>query len=310
LLPYLILPGIALTIYSWRRRGRPDWVFLAIQACAALFLANLFIPSMQSVYHLIALDKVPHERLVMGMGFIGIIHMLYMIKLLTEVKISSSKLTRLAGAYSLGCLVITLLVGKYTHDHFPAFIGSWLLIIAAAILFCLIIHMLLIRRFVIAVGLLLVFAIISTFKIHPLYQGLGLAASNRVTSAMSAISKPEDTWVSLDQIYLENFGLLTDRDSLTGVQFYPDLHFWRQVEGPAGDPIYNRYAHVLFTANPDFPPIQLMQPDSFIVQFSCSPFVMNHVKYVLSPHPLYYGCVDKAATVKYPAQTFYIYRVR
>lgn len=309
LLPYLILPGIALTVYDWRKRGRPDWVFISIQACAFLFFANLFIPGMQGLYHLLLLDKVPHERLIMGLGFIGIIHMIYMMKLLIEVKISSRKLTIIVAIYGAVCLGVALLVGKYTRDHFPAFIDNWLLIFVAAALFCFIIYMLLIRRFIIMAVLLLAFSAGSVFRIHPLYQGLGVAAENRVTDTMRSISQPDDTWVTLDQIYMENFGLLADRDSLTGVQFYPDLNFWRKVSGPEADSIYNRYAHVLFTANPEFAAIQLMQLDSFIVKFSCSSFIKDHVEYVLSPHPLYYGCVEEVSKVEYPAQTFYLYRV-
>jgi hypothetical protein len=311
LLPYLILPGIVVTIAHLRKRGRPDWVFLAIQACVLLFLANLFVPGLQAPYHLLGLDKVPHERLIMGLGFIGIIHMLYLMKLLAGVKISARKLTAWAAAYTGVCLAFALLVGKYTREHFSAFISSWPLIIMGALLFCLIIYVLLIRRFVVAALLLMLFSFLSVVRIHPLYQGLGVAADNRVTDTMRSVSKPEDTWVALDQILLENFGLLSDRDSMTGVQFYPDLTFWRQLQqGPEAEKIYNRYAHVLFTANPEFPPVQLMQVDSFIVQFSCSSFVRSQVEYVLAQHPLYYGCVEEVSTVKYPAQTFFLYRVR
>jgi len=310
LLPYLLIPGVVLTVYDWRKRGCPDWVFVGIQGAAALLLANLFVPHFQLLYHLLMLDKVPHERLALGLGFIGLLHLLYTMKLVERVKVGYRKLTMVAAGYTLICLGVGLLVGRYTHQHFPLFIGNKWLIIALVAAFCLIIYMVLIRRFVLAMGLLLAFAFVSIVHIHPLYQGLGILAHNRVVDTMESVSGPKDTWATLDQIYLENFGLLSDRNSLSGVQFYPDIPFWRQIEGPAGDAIYNRYAHVVFTANPDFPAIQLMQLDSFIVKFACTPFVEQHITYVLTQQPLFYGCVEHVSTITYPAQTFYIYRVR
>jgi hypothetical protein len=309
LLPYLLPAGLALLAYEYRRYRRVDWVFVLLHGVIALFLANMFIPGGQTLYHLLLLDKVPHERLIIGLGFAGIIYTLLLMHKVSLVKIGRHKQTILAALYALACLAVALLVGKYTREHFPLFISSWVLIGGAAVFFSSIIYALLIRRFVLAAGLLLFFSILSTAHIHPLYRGLDPVLNNKVVQAMQSVSKPEDTWVSLDQIYLENFGLMADRDSLTGVQFYPDLTFWRQVEGKQADDIYNRYAHVIFTANPDFPQIKLQQLDSFIVRFDCSDFNRKHVDFVLTSQRLYYGCTRQISEVTYPAQTFYLYRV-
>ncbi len=309
LLPYLFIPGVVLTIYTYRKYRRVDWVFITIQGCVLLFWANMFVPGGQQLYHLLLLDKVPHERLVLGLGFVGIIHMLYLMKGLLAIKVNRHKLTISAAVYTIACLIAMLLVGKYTREHFPVFITSWLLIAGAAVFFCGMIYMTLIRRFMIASCMLLLFSLLSIWHIHPLYRGLGVAANNRVIPAMQAVSKPGDTWVSLDQIYIENFGLMADRDSLTGVQFYPDLDFWRQVEGKKADDIYNRYAHVLFTANPDYPPLQMAQLDAFIARFDCGSFNQKNVDFAISLQPISNACTQEVSTVSYPAQTFYLYRL-
>jgi len=311
LVPYLLIPGLILTAYQWLRSKRPPWTFIAIQISVLLFLANMLVPGGQSLYHLLLLDKVPHERLLLGLGFVGFLQLMYLIKNLDTVHVPRKyHPTIVAAVYSALCLVIFLMVGHFTREHFPLFIRSWTLIACGSALFSLIIFLLLVRQSMIALVLVACFSFASVCYIHPLYQGLGPIADNSVTRAMDTISKPHDTWVSLDQIYIENFGLLANRNSLTGVQFYPDLAFWRQLGGKANDYIDNRYAHVLFTANPDFPPISLVQMDSFMVHFECSPFIEQHVNFVLSLQPLSFACTKQTAIVRYPSQTFYMYKIQ
>lgn len=311
LLPYLLLPGILLTIYEIVKYRRLDWIFLCVQLCVALFFAHLFLASYhQGIYHVLQLDKVPHTRLLIGLGFVGFVHLLLLIKKLPALRIGRIKLTILAAVYTLGCFGVTMIAAKDTALHFPLFVPQWWLIIGAAGFFCGIIYMLLIRRFMLAMGMLVFFSVFSIVHVHPLYRGLGPILDNKVISTMQQVSQPGDSWATMDEIYAENFGILANRNMVSGTQFYPDLTFWRQAQGPQADDIYNRYAHVLFTAEPAAEPLELMQPDMFKVHVTCSPFIRHNVDYLLTTKPFQQPCVRQVGMVAYPnATTFYMYKV-
>jgi hypothetical protein len=200
--------------------------------------------------------------------------------------------------------------GKYVSDHYPLFIHNGLLIAFFGTFFAIIIFCFLTRRFIIAAALFLVFSLGCVFRIHPLYVGLGPVYNSKLTQAIGAVSKPSDTWVVLDDILFENFPAMSNRNSLSGVQLYPNLASWRQVEGPKADFIYNRYAHVTFSSDPALKDkLQLVQFDRFQAQFSCDAFIRQHVQYALSTHTVSNSCVKQVDEVHYPALTFYLYRV-
>jgi len=310
LLPYLLIPGVILLIYEIWKYKRVDWVFVGLHICIALFFANLFLfSSGQGLYHLFQLEKVPHARMIIGLGFLGFIYTLYVMKKLMLVTTTRRKLTLLAALYALGCLYVALLAGKYTQEHFPAFVADWRLIVIAAVFFCGTIYMLLIKRFVIAAGMMLFFSLLSIGHIHPLYRGLGPVAHNSVIDTMQQVSRPEDNWGVVDQLLLENFPIMAGRGSVSGTHFYPDLDFWRQVEGKKSDDIYNRYAHVLYTSKTNAPALELQQADAFTVRLDCSDFNRKNLDFVLSTKALNLPCATEVTRLPYPTQTFFFYRM-
>lgn len=310
LLPFLLIPGLALIAYDFYKKRRPDWPFITLHVPILLFAANLFLPTGQVMYKLTLLDKVPHERLLIGIGFISFVHMLFVIRKLSKVTLSPRIWHLLAGSYGALCLFALLATGRYMRDHYPLFISSPALIIGWALMFGTAVILILFRRPVIALGLLLVFTVGCVIKTNPLYQGLGPLLHNQVSSSISALSKPADSWVTVDEQLLENFGLMNGRDSLSGVQFYPDTRFWRQVDSELPPDLYNRYAHIVFTSESSTPPIYLVAPDHFNVRFSCDRFNEREVDFTLATHPLTGNCLRLEKKISYPARTFFIYRVQ
>jgi hypothetical protein len=307
--PFLALPGIAITITEWVKRRRVDWAFVSVQAVCFLFIFHMFVPGFNILYKPFLLDKVPHERLLIGLGFAGFIQMLFIVRKLVDIKLS--KTYRIATSiYSALVFGVLLIVGLYTKTHFPKFISSVLLICALSLVLAVIIWAMLFRKTILAGILILAFSFSCVFYIHPIYKGLGPLSNSKVLSDIKTVSKPGEAWAVVDDIYFENFALLSNRDSLSGVHPYPDLNFWRQVEGPKGDFIYNRYAHVIFNSDPAFKDrLVLNQFDNFQVQFACTPFTENHLRYVLATHALVQLCANKLEEIHYPAITFYIYKV-
>ncbi len=311
LLPFLLLPGFALIAYEWRRLRKIDWMLLAIQLCGLLFLLRAFVHHGNFFYKLLLLQKVPNNRLIIGMGFVGILQVVYIIKKLADLKLSKRRLTMPALLYGFSCFIVTLWTAAYTKEHYPLAVGRWATLIVLALIFVSIIVALLARRTVLALSLLLVFSIGSSYQIIPLYRGLGFDARSAVADHMDAISKPTDSWATADIPLFQNMGLLAGRRSITGTQLYPDLNFWRQVGGSQYDKVYNREGHAMLTTDPAVTaPIQLVAQNAYEVKFDCSSqFIHKNINFVLSIQPLHYSCAEPAGTVVYPKLTVYFYKV-
>lgn len=309
-LPFLFLPGLLLIYYEYRKRKTIDWLFIAIHVCALIFLARIFIPGLTLPSKLLLLDSIPHKRLFIGLGFIGIIQMLYLLKKLVIVRYTTTLKIVLA-AYSVVCLIVLLYIGYYVKHTYPLFISNWILIGSLAIIFAGIIAGVLFQKKIIAASLLLILSLASVYHIQPLYRGLGFLDDNKVDASIKSLSHHQDTWVVANDIYYENFGLINDRDSISGIQFYPDLRFWKQINAPNSATIYNRYAHIIFNSDPSITQkVRLTQPDVVQVTFKCDPFIIKNIDFVLSTQQIDTSCTELVKEVSYPQMNFYFYRVQ
>ena len=310
-LPFLLLPGFIVIYLEHRQKRKLNWPLLLLQLLGILFLANLFLGGLQPIYKLFLLSIIPHQRLFIGLGFLGVLQLLLIMKSLDSLKIPAKILTRLAAVYTLFCLAVLLWAGKYVRHNYPRFVHNPILIGFLAVFFAAIIFCFLSRRFRLGALLFLVFSLGCVYRIHPLYRGLGpLYPNNKLSQAIDSASKPGATWVTLDSIYFENAAMLSNRDSLSGVQSYPNVNLWKQVEGPKGNAIYNRYAHVEFTVSPAMTSqLTLVQSDTFDVKFTCDAFIEHNVQFALATSPITESCTKLVNKVTYPALTFYLYRV-
>jgi general stress protein CsbA len=281
-----------------------------VQLCAMLFMFDLFVPGLHLLYKVTLLSQVQHGRMYIGLGFLGVIQLLLILQSLQKLKLKQRRLDLLAAVYAFACLIILIWAGLFTREHYPKFVHSLVLIGAAALFFDIILFCFLSRRLRLGVVLLLILTFASVFHVHPLYRGLGPIYNGDLSKTIDRVSKPGDAWVNLDNLIYENVAIASGRDSLSGVKPYPSLSFWRQVEGPRGDRVYNRYAHVLFSSDPTLKEnLHLIGPDSFEVKFACTPFIEKHVQYAMAVHSLNYPCVSEVAEIHYPTTTFYLYKI-
>lgn len=308
LLPFLLLPGFVLLIYTYRKHRKIDWLLLGLQLGSLLLLARVFVPFGDLFYKLLFLHKVPNERLIIGLGFIGILHTLVFMKRLYEYKLRPHWL--LTFGYGGVCFAALIAIGLQVADKHPLFINNPAVITMLAGMFSMLIVLTMVNRIVLAAAAVLIFSLVSVVRIHPLYRGLGALTDSQVIKKIQAVSQPEDTWVTADNIVFENFGLVSNRDSLSGVSYYPDVSFWRQLDQSQAEAVTNRYAHVTFSSDPALnEKIRLVQLDSFIVKLECSDFVRREVDFVLSTQLIQLGCVKPVDTVRYPQITLYLYEI-
>lgn len=311
LMPYLLVPAIALVVYQYKRTRKVDWVLVMITLCALMFLARVFIPFGDPFYKLLLLHKVPNIRLMIGIGFVGMLVTLLVFKRMNDLKANRGYLNLLAFTYGLACLMAVLWVGYHIFNSHPLFLnGNHLLLWGMAGTFVAIIVLLLAKRTMLAVTLLLLFSLGSTVRINPLYQGLGFVKDNTIVQQIRQISNPDDTWATVGTIQFDTLPLLADRQSLSGVQFYPDLNFWSKVDGPQHEFMYNRQGHLLFVDDPAITePFHLVQGNYLQVKFMCSDFIKKELDFVVATAPMNHACINLKSTVNYPKLTFYLYEI-
>lgn len=308
LLPFLIIPGLILLIYEYRTTKIINWLLLITEIVALILIARLFIPFGDEFYKLLFLDKVPHKRLLLGLGFVGIIQLLIIIKSLQKVEITLKKLALLGFVYTFICFLALVVVGFDAIQHNPLFITNKLKVVFLAGAFSSIIFLFIIKRFVLAAALMLCFSFVSVYQIHPLYRGVGFENTAKISEVIQS-SEKDSVWVGAENIMLENIAIVYGRKSISGVEFYPDVKFWKSLD-PDKEYIYNRFAHILFQDKSQMPEkVRLVQSDLFYVQISCDDFVRQNIDYIITVNKIDHSCVQLYKTIEYPTATLHTYKI-
>lgn len=311
LLPiFFIIPSIALLMWLYVKQKKFEWVLSSIIVCNLLFLAYLFIPNIDPLTHLFLLHLVPHDRVMIGFGFLAIILLIYMIKVASDAKLIMSK--KILGSiviYSLIFYCLMIWTGFETIKLYPDFISSKKLVLLLASVLMIGFVLLLANRPRAGMTIIALFSLASVLYIHPLYRGLGVIYNNDVTKTIKDVSDSSSVWAAAQDIYIENFPQISGRAAITGVASYPNNSFWKANTDLKDDKIYNRYAHVFLSSN-DSAPLVLVAPDLFAVSASCTRKVSQKIDYIISTAPLIGTCHQLLKTLPYPQVTFYFYQVR
>ena len=249
---------------------------------------------------------------MIGLGFVGFLQLVYLLKKINEAGIRRWPRWSMAAFYGAACFIILMAMSVFIYHHYPVFLHTWWILALFSAAFAGMITLVLADLPLLAALAFLVFTLVASFRIMPLYRGLGIMTHGKVISQMAAVSKPSDAWVTVgtDAGAYENFGLLAGRPSLSGTQFVPELKFWGQL-GAQYETIYNREGHAFFSDDPSLTqPIEFLQTDAFMVKFECSNFIKQNAQFALSVHPLVgFSCIKLVQTIKYPQITFYLYRI-
>jgi hypothetical protein len=310
LLPFLIIPGLLLQAYEYMRSKKIDWVFTGLHLCILLFLAKAFIPFGDSFYSFLLLDRVPGVRLLAGIGFLGMIYLLLMIKKADSVKLPKKIAYPFAGMYGLLCFAVLFVVGLKVMELYPAFLESYAVLAALALGFTAIVVAFTANKPRVGAILLLTFTLLSSYKILPIYQGLDILEENKIIQSIKENSDPDDYWITTDDLLYSNFPIVAGRGLVSGSQQYPDLEYWEPIGDGKYEDVYNRQARSVFLST--LPPDQkmnLVAKNFFTIRLECSPFVHEKVDYVLAVTKLDQPCLEHIDTITYPKRAFHIYRI-
>ncbi|MFF5052202.1 hypothetical protein ACFY1S_03310 [Micromonospora sp. NPDC000663] len=314
LLPYLAVPYLYLLYLSYRGRRVVDWPLLLVTGGFVGALAWLFVSHLDAWGRLLFLDRVPHTRLLIGVGLLNFIGLVLVVRLLRDRRSVLPGRTVVVG-YTLALLLVQALLSLHVVRAFPGFLGPGGFVLSLVPV-PLAAYLTLRRRFSWATSVLLAFSVASTVLIHPLYRGTAILTQTPLSRAIRAISAddPGARWASEVGI-VQNFAAMNGAPSLSGVFAYPQAGLWRDAAAQAQQEyVVNRYAHVWFTfdRNPAVmvgTTFTLTAADHFLVNTEpCGPFLrQNRVTYLVTGTEINESCLKLRATIRYPAATFLIY---
>ncbi|MFF4881157.1 hypothetical protein [Micromonospora sp. NPDC000668] len=314
MLPYLIAPSLYLLYQTHRTRRIVDWPLLLVNLAFLGALAWLFVPHLSAFGRLLFLDRVPHTRLLIGIGLLNFIGLVLFVRRLHDQRSALPGRTAIIG-YTLALLLVQTLLSLHVVRTFPGYLhlGGFALSLVPVPLVA---YLALRRRFAWATSVLLAVSVAMTAFIHPLYRGTTTLTQTPLSRSIRAMTAedPDAVWAAEVGI-IQNFAYMNGAPSLSGVYAYPQSQLWRTAdEQGQQDFVYNRYAHVWFTfdRNPavmSTTTFTLTGADHFRVNTEpCGPFLRQHrVKYLVTGTEINESCLKLRDTIRYPEATFLIY---
>jgi hypothetical protein len=323
LLPFLILPGILVQFFDYIKNKKISYTFLFIQLLAIAFMLRITTPIADSLFNIFLLDRVPNNRLMIGVGLVGFLQLAFLIKNLSSIQIPKRLWHVAAGIFSLLSFIWLLVLAKYYFAKYLFFENNYLIIGSLIVLFTAVIASFLFKKNRLGAILLLIFTLISSHNVLPIQKGMAFYEDSAIINKIRENSSQDDSWAVVDNFTFESLPTIAGHRLINGRQPYADLEFWRQIDkrGEFED-VYNRQAHALFITNlaepnrflpEDFATIEedmeLVKGNVFKVKFGCTDFVYDNVNLVLATHMVNLPCLDFVDKIEYPKVTFYIFKV-
>jgi MFS family permease len=315
LLPFLLLPSLYMLWLDRRNKKPVDWPLLAVNILFILLLIRLFVPYFSGLFNLFGFGRVPHQRLMIGIGLLSVLQMVLVIRWL-QARNKMLLSVPLAAVYSALVFIAEIFIGLSIYHTSPGYIG-FARLIAFSLPIPLIIYAIIRKKFEWALCLFVLFSLVTSAAVNPLYRGTKVLRDTPLSNKIQQITKYSDgKWIA-EGLMWENFPQMNGAPSLSGVYAYPQLAEWRPIDNGKQQYIYNRYAHAQFIINGQDPyrqaKLSLIGPDHFqITTGVCSDFIRhNHVHYLLAETRLQgeQPCSHIISTITYPDITFYIYRI-
>lgn len=307
-----------LLIYFWRKERRIDWRVAGLLAMLFLFMLRLFVPLMEPLFNALQFNRIPHNRLIIGIGIIN-----FFLLVIAAEKLANMRraLPQYLVWISAGlAFIIVATVGLILKTSYDGYLESIPKIVLISFAVSLTIWLILKKYLVIGALTLALLSFVSVSSVNPLYRGLGVLHESRLVNTIQSIGDKNGGWVVGDHAaFIEMVPAASGVRSLSGVYAYPQLEIWKPLgTSPQAKDIYNRYAHVFFSIEPVSTAVSPQQAyldppalDAFRVHAdACSPLLKTHkVSYVLVTTELASPCLTKLADVPYPEITFHIYKI-
>lgn len=308
---YLLASAAWLIRSRWRRLREIDWAIVATVASLVLMLAFTYVPGWDAVAHVLLLDRVNMPRIVVGFGTVSIVLLALVVGRLREDGQLRIPWWTTAAAVVL-VLANHLVVWHRVRTAAPAVLANALLWVPMLVLLALALALFSRGRATVPAVLVAVVGLVVAGWVNPLYQGvLDLRATDVGRAIEQTEAREPGGWVAIGSLGATAVLRETGVEAYSGVQGWPTGEMWDELDPDGRDrPIWDRYAHVNWTADPAAAPIALVQADVVQVRLdSCDPFAQRHLAHVLSQQPLDQACLLQVQTVPQGPATYYLYDV-
>ncbi len=298
-----------LLISARRCRERLNPVLLLLLAVTALFLAYLFIPHIDLLAKLTLLDRVPGNRLLLGMGMLSDVLLVALAWQLSRSPLRSP--TGPVVTFAAVFVALSILV-LFLHSKHAIFVGSVLIGLAIAATIALAVGLWVAHRPELGAGLLVVVSLLVAGTVNPLSVGVSTTDDLPVAAAIKQVDEAAPGGWIMQTNRIPAAVLLEDAVHTYSVVYnYPQLELWHQLD-PTGAHAesYNRYGYAAFTLQRG--PVQF--PPHLLDQFSiaidgCDPFIQRNVKHIVTDYGINAGCTRLRSSVTSGTRVFHIYDV-
>ncbi len=286
------LPLVWGAVLGVGRRMRLPMIALLVTIAVMLYHVFVGLPSV--VARVTLLDRVPEQRLLIGLGVAAMLVLVLVGTALGEA--SPARWRRVAGGIvvvAVGASMVKTLGDQYVDAGAPFGTKAVLFTVAlvavpAALYFW---------RPLLSVGVLAVIGLSMSVTVNPLTKGLGPLVDNQFVTDVRAISEEsgDGGWVTTDW-GLSAMLTADGRNNVSAVNLYPDADAWRVLD-PSGvnEDVWNRYAHTAWSLEPGLgePKLTLRQADVVGVAVDpCGPELAElGVRYVVTRSALEAPCL-------------------
>ncbi len=307
---FLLIPLIWFVVRDWRENRLLQWMMLGCIGIAGLYFAFLLIPGWTGIARLLLLDRTTNGRIRLGLGLICVVAIALLIRRLDErdVKVPWGVTWGSVGAVATS---IILVWSELAEVGDQALVNSEhhrllaVLIVLSVFLYCR-------GQALLASLAFLIVSLVLSLGINPLYRGIFDLTDTAMGQDVERINAARPgTWVGIGSFQLSSVLVETGVDSFNGVQLYPPVEMWREVDpdGQFSD-VWNRYASVAWEPGTGEPVLRNPQADVVIATFdSCSNFAQQHVTYVMSQDPLDQRCLQQVDQASSGPSTYWFYEV-
>lgn len=311
-----LIPLLVFFTIKYRRKVPYFWTIITLFILTTIFIAWLFVPNIDILGKLTLLNRVPHERLLLGFGLINLLAVILFVSTYENKQFKLPKLVPIL--YPILILILYTILNLYISKTFPGFMGERLALLLA-IPYALIVYLLLRYKFNLGLALFLIFSVVSVFFIHPVYVGMGVLRDSELSRVIKSVdTNNSQRWVT-DSLQLENFTIFNGKQSLSGVYVYPDTQLWQSDFSKSDINKFNRYAHVHFKLDRNAnevikPSLDQPSPDQLVPKVEpCDIFLQkNNVGYIMTTEAFFKEqapCAELTKFVSFPRANIYIYKL-
>jgi len=291
--PFLILWVLYMNIKTYINKKLLDWVGIALTAGFAFLLSWYLLPLPEIFSKLTFLYMVTPERLIIAFGisnYLFIVHML------------SSKFYIPSFKNRFDIMILTIITGITAYTYFR--VGDFLynlnpnffywpqimsadLKILGVVIFSSALIPLIVYRNKLSLYLLIIFGILSTLLINPLYKGFDILTETPLAKEIQILSSQDDSrWIIYGNYVYSHYILANGGRVMNGMHNYPQFDMWKIID-PEKEyyDLYNRFAHIFFSEYIEGENlVQLNQNDAVEINMNpCDIKLQNlGVKYLLS----------------------------